>query len=83
MSQPLPPPPPGQSADHEHDVEPQALRADHLDHDTAYARAMYPELQPKRKEQVKLPGWTTTLMMFMVILFVLYFARYTFGVLGK
>lgn len=44
---------------------------------------MYPELRPKQKEQVKLPGWTTTLMLFMVIVFVLLFARYTFSTLGK
>ena len=83
MSQPLPPPPPGQSADHERDIEPQALRPDHLDHDTAYARAMYAELRPKQPEQVKLPRWTVIFIFLLVVVFVLLFTRSTFINLTK
>ena len=83
MSQPLPPPPPGPSPDHERDLEPQPLRADHYDHDTAYARAMYPELQPKRPEQVKLPRWTVIFIFLLVIAVIMMLTSSTFKMLGK
>lgn len=73
----------GNAGDAERDIEPMAHRPDHYDHDTAYARAMYAELQPKKQEQVKLPRWTVMVIFLMVIMLVLLFTGSTFVNLTK
>ena len=80
----LPDPPRNQisCADKTADEEPQAFREDHYDHDTAFARAKYAELQPAKKEQVTLPKWMVLFLFLMVIMFILMFASKTFKQIG-
>jgi len=82
----LPDPPRNQIsyADQTRDDEPQALRADHYDHDTAFARSKYAELAPKKPEQIKLPRWMALVVFLLVIGLILQFAGSTFqAVVGK
>jgi hypothetical protein len=65
-------------ADKTADEEPQAMRPDHYDHDTAFARSKYAVLQPKKQEQVKLPKWTALFLFLMLIMIVLLFAKSVF-----
>ncbi|MEO9143002.1 MAG: hypothetical protein ABI332_12060 [Polyangiaceae bacterium] len=80
----LPPQPPGPPrSEEENEVEPQALRADHYDHDLRYARAMIPELAPRKQEQVTIPRWMVIFLMLLVVAFILSFADRIFSALGK
>lgn len=69
--------------DADRDQQPEVLRDDHHDHDLAFARAKYKELQPAKQEQVKLPRWMVLTLFMFVILFILMFASNTFTQLGK
>ncbi len=81
----LPEPPRNQIsyADQPKDEEPQAHRPDHYDHDLKFARANYPELAPKKEEQVTLPRWMVLTLFLLVILFILMFASSTFTQISK
>jgi hypothetical protein len=69
--------------DADRDQQPEVLRDDHHDHDLAFARAKYAELQPAKPQQVKLPRWMVLTLFMFVILFILMFASTTFTQLGK
>lgn len=66
----------------EQELEVQPLRADHYDHDLRYARAMIPELAPKKQEQVTLPRWMVVFLLLMVVVLFLTFADKVFSSLG-
>ncbi|MEO8875575.1 MAG: hypothetical protein ABI461_08315 [Polyangiaceae bacterium] len=81
---PEPPPPPRVQVDYsQRDEEPLALRPDHYDHDTAFARSKYAELAPKKPEQIKLPRWMVLSLFLLVILIVLSFTGSTFQQIVK
>jgi hypothetical protein len=69
--------------DADRDQQPEVLRDDHHDHDLAFARSKYAELQPAKPQQVKLPRWMVLTLFMFVILFILMFASTTFTQLGK
>ena len=85
LSMESPPDPPRNQisyADKSAAEEPQAFRADHSDHDTAFARAKYAELQPAKKEQITLPKWMVLFLFLLVIAYILMFASSTFKLVG-